>query len=663
MKKLKLFLGFIVLIETQSTFAAPWYKQKDWQTREWEKIKNELQDLVHQPVSSRAYEPRRPACDVKAVCDLMSQAKDRPYLYINRDQGKIPNYDLWEAGDTLTQSFLKSRLQKHFTFDVKVPEGKKPKSLLVQYLQARKAFQSSLEQNANFKQAYLDLIHQAFKKIEQKAMKEIMTEGYALEHSKGLEAHLRDQIDELAKLLDHPIPEGFKKLWIDYKLKKAALQDTQMIPEELVSDWQPFPKDPFANQRDFFSEKASNSPEAIQKNQARYQDKIAQTYALIQDVKSKMEEILLKYLAKKNFAKDAIETQKILSRLRNIQFHPKKLDLSLMYGECALPNAFYNPQENYLTICPALMDIPTEGLRTIIARELSTAIDPCTMTGDVYQISIEAPNSPTSYLADFASNQHQFTPKAPQSLDTDAEFGVDVLNLGPSALKESIEKRRLGGGITFHSLGGGILPPKVVISPEPISTGIETSKNPFFPLLECLAPSEAKPPLAKVKALIENTISQTQIQGITEANASEFEELQKILADLENIYVKRTVCGVAWAEVGKSQQQIAFSDWMVSKLLDQDLQQKDLGNRKQELAYDALAFLSLESCQIGQRSSLGKLIQQLTRLDSDLGSDEDLDEFKASPEVLERTHHILLANPSLRQTLGCKALQQEKYCE
>ncbi len=146
----------------------------------------------------------------------------------------------------------------------------------------------------------------------------------------------------------------------------------------------PFPQamvdDPFAYPAKFFEEKEAGGAHKLKKNQELLKKETARAESIFNEAKA---HIIQALSARKN-AQNRTQIDNMITRLRETTFNKTAAPSfpGLAIEGCEMPNAFYRPEKNQITLCPQFLNNPDASLFSILAHELGHAIDPCSMAMD-----------------------------------------------------------------------------------------------------------------------------------------------------------------------------------------------------------------------------------------------------------------------------------------
>jgi len=362
-------------------------------------------------------------------------------------------------------------------------------------------------------------------------------------------------------------------------------------------------------------------PELLQSQRSDYQEKyktqLERASGIFRDVKAQIVDVLKQRRSSAN----SKEIDAMIARVQSVEMSALKSFSvqALAEAGCDLPNAFYEPADHTLTLCPQILSAPDASIYMTLAHEIGHSIDPC-----VVSQNLEKTKDTTKY---------PFTPFA----NVDPDF-VDHKNQ--------------------TSIVSGVIP----------------DKNPFDSVIQCLqSPQSVEvhlPSLVELKANLRKQIQESGFSGDSEEDPT-VTILKRQLRDIDSNYKKMGYCSISTDEDGKdsdhSYMQESFADWISSKVLAAKLSGMDSARSKSWAFESQLIGLQL-SCPAFTADQKEAIVSHLspgacktTKIQNILMRDDNKDSAD-HPAWTKRVSKIFLAQPALQKALQCKPSANVKAC-
>ncbi len=404
---------------------------------------------------------------------------------------------------------------------------------------------------------------------------------------------------------------GNFQMQINLKLGEACVKNP--FPQALVND-------PFAYPELLEDEEKAGGKENLIKYQNQVRKEAQRAENIFKDTKTRV----IKLIEKRRTAGNKNEIDNMVQRIQQTEFAAPKLGdkfETLAVQGCEMPNAFYQPSLNTVTICPQLLNLPDAAIVSTLAHELGHAIDPCAMTytyskNDKDQVQLDMP----------------------------------------------------------PYLGG---PPLDEIKPQ--IPAVFPDKNPLKEVISCLnspasmgikIPSQQE--LLKAVDQFEEDLRK-ETQEAQEENEGPNDLSDATVADLEdqrkairNNYNKYLHCG-RFTNNGHTQE--AFSDWIASQVIAEKLTEIKSSEKAREYAFESQGVFFSTECENVKQSTSAR-IQKATGPHCSMFG-ELMEQYKAlepqnsstHPKTSLRVNKVVLAKPEIQKALGCKPGQNTKECK
>lgn len=381
----------------------------------------------------------------------------------------------------------------------------------------------------------------------------------------------------------------------------------------------PFPQavisDPFAYPEQLIDEAKAGGKENLKRNLERYNLEVNRAQKIYRDTQSR----ILALLEKRRTPSNSAAISNMIKRVKMTNFTSPKLGNgleTLSSQGCELPNAFYSPAQNEVTICPQLLNLPDASLVATIAHELGHSIDPCTM---VHTYS--------------KNSEGKIELNSPAYLD-----GVDTT------------------------------------APRPEIQAVPAEQNPLKSIISCLqSPSSIGAKTPSKKDLIADIDREQEALRAETADERDgelgdttlaiFEDRRRLVREHYTLYQH---CG-QFTNNGHMQE--AFSDWLSAQILSEKV--SGIGNteKARQYAFESQAVFWGTGCD-NIRQATTQRIQQSTGPQCPT-YEETLKQITSNTETRESTHpptadrlnRITFAKPEIQRALGCKPGANGNECK
>jgi hypothetical protein len=305
------------------------------------------------------------------------------------------------------------------------------------------------------------------------------------------------------------------------------------------------------------------------------------------------------------------------------------------------------------------LQLPSAGIKSIIAHELAHSIDPCLASMELVTVHPSAKEEVMQ--KEFARQMQEFEKQQEQN-------GVysykPVLKQPESKVKYAAD---FLGLVSQNSMT------------DQVSPAISLKTNPFTSTIECLKSRESIAARAtsdaEVQKIMTDAIDNLKKTGATEENSEQLKSYNKALSSLSERMGKNGACSFMPGQSGQSQVQEAFADWVATEVLGKDVERADAAKKK-DMAFESMAFFLALECPAKTNAST-KAKELLTAMKcggessiSDLNSIYDAmgRNSDSHPFGQARVNRLFLAQPQIAKALGCEGKKtggeaEVKHCE
>jgi len=533
--------------------------------------------------------PATPSCSFTQICTDLSAQRNSPYLYENAAGERIPNFNYQQLAGLVMQCGQQKGL----------------------YQQAAPGDFHPLEFNRWLIQQPPG-VQLNFSKIEL---------AYAdAAYAQTLSAQRRDETDwgymgrQLVEAAERAGVEVDDAL-ADAIQRKINHQQTLLLASKPATDWSQVPArvrevmlDPFLNPELLSQDTAEGSAA-----RGKFNSKAAEIAILGNEVRAQTLEVLENQRVRYPERAASLEAMSVRLRTARISFVTNPFELK---NYCPSPNAFYDPTDHTLKICPQMMGMPKEHLRMVIGHELGHSVDPC---GASCPLHVVQAGPETQYsVADLSS----------------------VLGNAPG-----VYTGQVAAGVTYQ-------------------------ENPFREVLSCLSTPEslnarlADP--ARARTLLEEQIR------IQRASGQDTTQNEQLLAALPRLMSDYAGCSIL---PGNSRQQEAFADWLAAEAVAVSGSQTNLTEIGgmfyalecpgvvPDLTAEILPILQENNCMPGEAGGgIENFLPDVYQVGMYLGQLQQQQD-DSHPATVDRINRLFRLQPRLNEQMGCgKQDNSGSYC-
>ncbi len=608
---------------------------------------NELNSQASVQKSISTFLDKSHSCEFSSLCSRLAENSHSTSFYKNSDGESLPNYPLKMLKKTL--QYCKANLKD------KIENSKNPKkNEAMSFEEQAKA--ASEKMKAKTKKFY-DLLETnqeeaAYVKIS-KAMLDLPPReneaGYGMYSDPK---NIRKDIEEAqVKSGQHLKPETVEAWVASLIMDQETLgsQPHMNFPEIDSNDG------PFDEQSLLTTVAVAGTKEKVLAFQKQFQDSLDKTYNLFKETQDR----IVKVLESRMNAANGAEIKSMIERIRSVKMNVPPVGASFSgFGPCgAGPNAFYAPFDHSFTVCPEFLQMPAASIQTVIAHELGHAIDPCTASFTLNEVSGEKHNingfsGGGFFGAGPLEGYIPFTPKIP-------------------AQREN-HLCSMNEGMAQDYYRGLFKDPELVSK----ASDVGLTRNPFASVIKCLESEESvrarMGDVDAIKRQFAEKIQAMEKDGV-KPNSPEMIDLKKRFSALDKNWVEHSACGFVPAKnhKGTSQMQEAFADWVSGQVMAQKIKESPDNKKKNQLAFETVAsFAVMNGCENFQ----GEFSAQVLKLTKEAGCTPEQSDFAKDladmsahhdvhPEDEDRVTRIFMANPEIQMSLGCGQKAGVKNCE
>lgn len=394
---------------------------------------------------------------------------------------------------------------------------------------------------------------------------------------------------------------------MNLKLGEACVKNA--FPQALVSD-------PFSYPELLESETKAGGKQNIKKYRSLAEKELRRAESLFVDTKEKV----IQLLEKRRTSTNKSEIDNMIQRVQRTRFaSPKfgdKMD-SLAAQGCEMPNAFYDPNENSVTLCPQFLNLPDAALVSALAHEIGHSIDPCAMTY------------------------------------TYSKNGDNTLELDPPAYLGGLESTKSTPEVK------AVFPDK-----NPLNDVIACLKSPASLGVKTPSQKEMLAAVDKMESDLRNEMNVDEENGdLGDATMAAFEDQRNTI---RNSYQKYQNCS-RFTNNGHAQE--AFADWMAAEVIGEKISQIKNSEQARQYAFESQAIFFSTGCENIKQATANK-IKNATGPNCEMFAEimEKIKSLQAEnvsthPETAARVNRVILAKPELQKALGCKTGQNGKFCK
>lgn len=379
---------------------------------------------------------------------------------------------------------------------------------------------------------------------------------------------------------------------------------------------QPFPQaavaDPFVYPELFIDAKRAGGSENLKQNQAQYKKEVQRAGKIFSDAKNRV----LALLESRRTPGNTNEISNLIERIKVTQFAEIRLGKTHDLAEqgCEMPNAFFNPAKNVVSICPQFLTMPDAALFYIVAHELGHAVDPCQ-----------------------ATNTYSKSPK-----------GELTFHLPPYIDREEPPKN----------------PALPILSPDrhPLKTVIACLKSPVSLGVKLPTQHELLRAVDQEEEALRKELAEYDGGELGDATLTQFEDQRTTIKKQYPLYQNcKNFSGTNHVEE-------AYSDWIATEIVSNKVSEFKTPAQARQYTFESMAPFLARDCE-NIKQSVHQRIQKATGSRCENYSDvvKVLDSHGGRqtphhPPTANRMNRILLASPELKKALGCKGGSNAKEC-
>lgn len=359
-----------------------------------------------------------------------------------------------------------------------------------------------------------------------------------------------------------------------------------------------------------------SSPEEVARKAAYYAELQAKAERVFERARESIRRIVKAREARMNVA----EIGNVLTRVNALKIEVGRLDSD--GGECSGPDAFFSPGAHKIVLCPEYAELPEFSLLEILSHEVAHSFDPCSLQGTFLNTA------------------------APGSTGSTYWTVVEPLEL-PEGKKPS---------------------GKVVLR------GVGLEKNPFASALNCLASKDSIHARVTSREDVNRLAQELRtLRDVAKAKgahdgAPAVHRAERALEKLSNLAPDFLACS-NFPAAHRSQIQESFSDWISTQVLNDAIKVAP-PERRREMAIEAT--LSFSGDCLGFEPDSERVFEELKLKAPSCASGNYADVIKQAqgviadehPPTFSRVDRLFLAQPEIREALGCAANNSgAKKCE
>ncbi len=534
-----------------------------------------------------------PSCSYVQICSDLSAQRNSPYLYENAAGERIPNFNYQALASLVMQCGKKNGL-----YD-KAPAT--PISGLLDY--ARWLVEQPAELQVKLNRIDLAYADAAYGQTLSARLEGESQADYTTRQLTEAAQRAGIRIDEaLTDAIERKV--AYQLAMASASLQTAPATDWDKVPERVREVMQ----DPFLN-----PEILSQENEVGSRAREQFNKKAGEISNLANEVRAQTLQVLQDQKARYPERAESLEGMSVRLRTASVTFVVDPYELK---NFCPSPNAFYDPTQHVLKICPQMMGMPKEHLRMVIGHELGHSVDPCGASCPLHVV--------------FAQGETQYS----------------IADLGSA----------------FSGVPG--------IGTAVVAPGITYPENPFREVLSCLAtPESLNARLAdpvRARALLEEQLRLERAAGLDSART------EQLLAQLPRLMSDYAGCSIL---PGNSRQQEAFADWLAAEavaLSGSATNLTEVGGMfyavecagvTPDLASVIMPILQQNNCVgAGEQGGIENLLPDVYQAGMYLGQLQQIQD-DSHPATVDRINRLFRMQPKLREKMGCGAEETSgSYC-
>lgn len=555
-------------------------------------------DLAMQALGEAGMPPRScgtsaiPSCSFTQVCSELSTQRNSPYLYENAAGERIPNFNYQQLASLVLQCGSQNGLYAQ--------EATTPSVHPLEF--ARWMIQQPAELQLRFNRVELSYADSAYAQTLSPRAVEESDADY-------LNRQFREAAERAGVQVDEALSDAIERK-VAHQIASSNLQS-----QKVATNWDAVParvrevlQDPFLNPEILAQENEIGSA-----GRARFNTRANEILILANEVRNQTLQVLQDQRTRYPERAESLEAMSVRLRTASVAFVTDPFELK---SYCPSPNAFYDPTQHVLKICPQMMGMPREHLRMVIGHELGHSVDPC---GASCPLHVVQAGYETAYsVADLGS----------------------VLAGTPGVFTG--------------------------VAAQPVSY----QENPFREVLSCLSTSEslnarlADP--TQARALLEERIR------IQRASGEDPSENVQLLSRITRLVSDFAGCSIL---PGKSRQQEAFADWLAAEAVavsGASTNLTEIGGMfyalecpgvTPDLSTEIMPILQQNNCLPAEAGGgIENLLPEVYQVGGYLSQLEEAQN-DTHPPTVDRINRLFRLQPRLRQQMGCGTQETSgSYC-
>ncbi|AFY02619.1 hypothetical protein [Bdellovibrio bacteriovorus] len=364
-------------------------------------------------------------------------------------------------------------------------------------------------------------------------------------------------------------------------------------------------QDPFVYANQFMDEAAAGGKEQLQRNKERLKKETARTLKIVEDARNHV----VKALEVQKTSANGKQIDNMIARVKAIKYRAAKTDgryMDLVADGCESPNAYYSSEENTITVCPQMMNLPEASLFATLAHEFGHGIDPCAMEMDFGKEGAKLPD-----FMSLVVKPNQPTVNAAVRMAQNPFKNVISCLQSPQSIEVSI----------------------------PTKDALLREINEFEDGLKAEVGDEIDEETGETKA--------------TDATDARFEDSRQ---NIEKNYERYKYCSEI---TGTGHIQEAFSDWISAQALTSKISGIQDSAKAKEYAFGSQTMFYGTACAEVTEAvdrKMDQFVESCPQLEEIRAYMEDMkhsDGHSSHPDANRRINRIYYAKPELQKALGC----------
>jgi len=591
-------------------------------------------------------------CSFKKFCKVLDKNRNNPYLYINKEGFKIPNYQLHSIERSINRCYLNVKKQFKKVKDDAIGEEENPQLTAQRtILKARLSLLKTIREEKFEKEFNSFEEHIVLSKIEN-----LEKEPDNLMFEKPEMAGLEKQISKIEADSGVKLP---RKVRTKYIASIMSFYPDAPTPPNKKRGTREILKNPFIEPRLSWDIHMAGGVEEVLENQIKIDKAYARSTEIFLEVKKGILKLLNKRIAQDPGLK--AQYQKMITRIGSIRYEILNPHPRVLHRFCPAPNAYYDGQSHNFVLCPQILEYPKAGIKAIMAHELMHAIDPCLIAMPMKRISdikykAKYKQTPEARKLQLEKNQKRAKKRgaihyAREKIEYDDLYTVDLDNSTQEAynwIASDYKVTPFGGTILFKD-------------------------NPATKTITCLKGEKSLGATGsnkeQSKKSLDDAIQRMVDSGATDKNP----EYLKLLAAKKKFDKTFDQFGACSFLPGNSQLQEAWSDWGSGEIIGDDLSK--IGDAdKLQYAFESFGFFLALGCETDPPDMLKQSIkyrQDMGCMEKEEGQMSHISTIRAySGEnkdshsySIDRVQKIFISHPEIKKALGCSETAGGVHCE